>query len=128
MAKLAQRNRANTENLPFFGPNPPPKTALFRSVFSGRLCVTCNLCVCKMSKLTCVFTRFLSDRRGSVQPEVIALTVSAMLLGVTYLETQQQQEANPAVKEEVYVRKCGTSVPVSGNAGLAALRERTACG
>ena len=48
----------------------------------------------------------MADERGSVQPELIALTVSGMLLGVTYLETQRAAAQNPPVQEETYVRKC----------------------
>ena len=67
-----------------------------------------------MSTLTETLTEFWSDRRGSVQPEIIALTVSAMLLGVTYMESQKAAEENPAVREEVYQRKCA----VDRNAAL----------
>lgn len=79
-----------------------------------------------MTKLSCLCARFLRDERGSVQPEIVALTVSAMLLGVTYLETQAQQETNPPVKEEVYVRACGDADDGKASA-LASLRSRTYC-
>lgn len=59
-----------------------------------------------MTDLKSLLSRFLADERGSVQPELIALTVSGMLLGVTYLETQRAAEENPPVQEETYVRKC----------------------
>jgi len=59
-----------------------------------------------MLNLIQILKGFVGDARGSVQPEVIALTVSAMLLGVTYLESQRAADENPAVREEVYQRKC----------------------
>lgn len=62
-----------------------------------------------MTDLKNLLCRFIADDRGSVQPELIALTVSGMLLGVTYIETQRAAEENPPVQEETYVRKCAHS-------------------
>lgn len=66
--------------------------------------------------------RFLNDRSGGVPIEVIALTGSLVLLGVTVMETQDTgvPTEGSEMTEEVFVRKCGHLV---GDGELPALPD-----
>jgi len=70
--------------------------------------------------------RFRQDIRGAVQPEVIALTVSALLLGLTYVESVKQAAEDPPVHEEVFQRKCASTL-VASDDGSSTLGARQNC-
>ena len=59
-----------------------------------------------------ILERFWKDQRGGVPIEVIALTGSLALLGVTVMETQNTGVPTQGAEasEEVFVRKCGQRV------------------
>ncbi len=68
-----------------------------------------------------IITRFWKDQGGGVPVEVIALTGSLVLLGVTVMETQQTGVPAEGVEstEEVFVRKCGQRVATSTETSIA---------
>lgn len=63
-----------------------------------------------MKTITFFIRRFTSDIRGELPVEMLVLSASVLLLGATYLETQNTTELPTSgikASEEVYVRTCG---------------------
>lgn len=76
-----------------------------------------------------ILTRFWNDRSGGVPIEVIALTGSLVLLGVTVMETQDtgMPVEGTEMSEEVFVRKCGQLVTGSELPAMPDVGANNAC-
>lgn len=73
--------------------------------------------------------RFWADTSGGVPIEVIALTGSLILLGITAIETQDTgiPASGTETSEEVFVRKCGEIVAGSDGPDLPDVAANNAC-